>query len=171
MENTAYPVTQLRAVFLEEILRRLRNCHPSMPREEKGEHLTEFAMCMKKSGFSEKYRKGVFEQALKRYEKELNNHLEGIQDLYRSRDERKKQIKEKGGKTGKEDWFRKPRKENKEKVPTSILKVPYTGGVLVKMMNGGRSYPPNGTRMRIQEDTGVKLCHLLVSPDPFLTVA
>ena len=169
MENTAYPVSQLRAVFLEEILRRLRNCYPSMSKEEKGVHLTEFAMCMKKSGFSEKYRKSVFEQAVKRYEKELNNHLEGIQDIYRSRDERKRQIKEKGGKTGKEDWFRKPRKENNEKVPTSILKIPYTGGVLMKAIREtvDECTPPKGTKIRIQEDTGIKLCHLLVRPDPF----
>ena len=41
--QTAYPNSQMRAIMVEEVLRRLRNCHPDMPWEERGKHITTFA--------------------------------------------------------------------------------------------------------------------------------
>ena len=173
MANTAYPNSQMRAMFLEEILRRLRNCTPSMPKKEKGEHLTEFAMTMKMSGHKEAFRKSVFKQAVKRYEKELDNHISGVQDMYRSRADRKRQMREKGGRKGKEDWYKKKPKNTNEKIPTSVLKVPYTGGALTRVIRETvkESPTPKGTGIKVQEDTGSKLCHLLVRPDPFPKVS
>ena len=39
--GTAYPKNKIRVVMVEETLRRLRNCSPGLPREEKGKHITE----------------------------------------------------------------------------------------------------------------------------------
>ena len=106
MENTAYPESQMRAMFLEEILRRLRNCTPAIHKKEKGEHLTEFAMTMKMTGQQEAFRKSVFKQAVKRYEKELYNHYSGVEDMYRSRSDRRRQMRERGVRKGKDDWYK-----------------------------------------------------------------
>ena len=89
--STAYPTPQLRAIMTEEVLRRLRNCSPESTWEERGKHLTEFALSLKSSGHNEKFRVTVFRKAVARFEKELTNHNEGIADIYRSREERNKQ--------------------------------------------------------------------------------
>ena len=62
--STAYPQSQLRAIMIEEVLRRLRNCSPGSSWEEKGKHLTEFALSLKSSGHGERFRVEVFNKAL-----------------------------------------------------------------------------------------------------------
>ena len=132
--STAYPKSQLRAIMIEEILRRLRNCSPDSSWQEKGVHLTEFANSMKCSGHSETFRCIVFNKALARYKKELDNHNQGIKDLYRSRSDREEERKSKGGKSTKDNWFKKKKGtvNSNEGQTTSVLMVPYTSGVLTE---------------------------------------
>ena len=153
--------------MVEEALRRLRNCSPSLSLTEKGQHLTDFAYSLKLSGHSENFRRDIIERAVKRYNKEIENHNSGSQDIYRSREDRKEQIRIKGGKIKKDNWYKKKNKIG-EKI-TSILNVPYTNGALLKEIKEivKQSPNPTGTRMNVQEEEGVKLCHQLVRPDPF----
>ena len=57
-KGTAYPKEKIRAVLVEEIMRRLRNCSPELSEERKGEFLTEYAKEMQNSGHDEALRKG-----------------------------------------------------------------------------------------------------------------
>ena len=68
--NTAYPTSLIRAIMVKEVLRRLRNCSPECTWEERGEHLTNFALTLKSSGHQEHFRQLVFEKAVARFEKE-----------------------------------------------------------------------------------------------------
>lgn len=166
-KGTAYPTEKIKSVMIEEVMRRLRNCTPESSWNEKGKFLTEFAHEMKESGHSEKFRVEVFNRAVMKYKKELVEHLEGRKDIYRSREERRRQLAERGGRTRKDDWFRK-RGRGGEKT-TSVLRVPYTNGRLkkkigeiIESMKG-----PEGTHTRVQEDSGDKLRHEIARPDPF----
>ena len=59
---------------------------------------------MQVSGYTDEERKHIMYTA---YRKELERHMNGEQDLYRSREEREIQIEAKGGKANKSNWFRK----------------------------------------------------------------
>ena len=164
-KGTAYPLGNLRAVLTEEILRRLRNCSPEMTWEEKGKFLTEYAKELQASGHNEKFRKEIMEKAVRIYKKDLEEHEKGNRDMYRSRKDREEQIKNKG-KADKSNWFR----GDEENAETSILRVPYTkGAVLKRKMNTviQTERRPNGTKTKVQEDSGDKLVHQLIKPDPF----
>ena len=168
--STAFPTSQLRAIFVEEVLRRLRNCSPEASWEDRGKHLTDFALCLKSCGHSEHFRQVVFQKAVARFEKELANHTDGVADLYRSRAERQRQVQQRGGKATKDSWFRQ-RKEgvNAQKV-TSILTVPYMAGEVLK--NQAQKIleeykPPQGLKTKVQVGGGTKLQHSLMKSDPF----
>ena len=122
---------------------------------------------MKISGHSEFFRSTVISKAVARYKRELLKHLEGKEDIYRSREVRSKQIAKKGGKANKETWFRKCNSKN-EKI-TSVLKVPFSCGVLkrniCKVVENCED--PEGTKTRIIEGEGSRLRDMLVQPDPF----
>jgi hypothetical protein len=167
-KDTAYPKNSVKSVLMEETLRRLRNCSPELPWKEKGHFLTEYAKEMKASGHSEKFRKEIITRAMKKYENELKSHEEGKNNMYRNREEREKEIEAKGGKKNKATWFRKRGKEG-ETEETSILRIPYTEGVLKKRINNEiqRGKNPPGTKVKVQEDSGERLLHQLVKPDPF----
>ena len=167
--GTAYPKSKLKAIMVNEVLRRLRNCSPDSSWKEKGIHITNFMNSMKCSGHSEKFRSIVVDMAVKRYKKELENHNKGIADLYRSKSERKSQVMSKGGKSSKDTWFRRKKEGEDDKQTTSVLKVPFTKGVLCqKISETVKSLTaPRGTRTRVQEDGGTKLRDKLIKQDPF----
>ena len=109
----------------------------------------------------------VLNKAVSRYKKELCDHLEGRADLYRSRETRAEQMKQKGGKVDRENWFK--RGSDGQKV-TSILKVPMTmgGSLKCKVREALSKCPsPDGIKTRVQESNGVKLKHSLMKNDPF----
>ena len=86
-EGTAYPKSKLRAVMIEEVMRRLRNCSPEMSWEKKGIFLSELAEEMMNSGHNETFRKEIMERAITKYKKELIEHNSGRKDIYRNREE------------------------------------------------------------------------------------
>ena len=167
LARTAFPNSQIRVIMVEEVLRRLRNCDPQASWEERGRHLTAFAVSMKSSGHTEHFRKTVFNKAVSRFCHELDAHEAGAADIYRSREERERQLALKGGKSIKDSWFRKG--VDDERV-TSILRVPYTpGGALKEQITSsleGNS-APKGFKTKIQEDGGLKLRFCLMKSDPF----
>ena len=167
--GTAYPKSQLRAIMVEEILRRLRNCSPSNGWEEKGKHLTDFANSMKCSGHQEEFRRTVFNKAVARYEKELENHIQGVKDIYRSKEERKIDTREKGGKASKDTWFRQAKRPGNRTKTTSVMKVPFTSGVLSSELSKSmkETTPIEGISTRIQESGGNRMKEQIIRPDPF----
>ena len=164
-EGTAYPKNRIRAVLIEEVMRRLRNCSPEMSWEEKGKFLTEFSVEMKNSGHSEEFRKEIMKRAVTKYEKQLREHNSGKRCLYRNREEREK---DKGDGNTRDSWFRKKKSDNHNQT-TSILRVPYTRGVLKKKIQNSlnKIRRPEGTLTLAQEDSGDKLKHQLIQQDPF----
>ena len=168
LNGTAYPNGRLRAVLIEEVLRRLRNCSPDMDWKEKGKFVTEYAKEMKNSGHSEKFRKEIIERAIEKYKTILHRHNNGEKIMYRTRQERKVEIAERGGKAEKDTWFRGTKNGGKEET-TSILRVPYTRGVMKSLVNRTlkTNKKPEGTLAMAQEDSGDRLLHQLVKPDPF----
>ena len=167
-ENTAYPKAQTRAVMVQEVLRRLRNCSPESSWEERGEHLTEFARSLKASGHSEEFRKEVFRKAIRKFKRELQKHQSGKRDMYRPREQRVKEREESGGKSTNDSWFKDMKTTGGEKV-TSVFKVPFTGGKLEREVQETlkRWDKPEGIRMKVQEGGGRKLKDVLTKQDPF----
>ena len=136
--------------------------------EEKGTHLTEFAKEMKNSGHKEKFRQEVMTRAVKKYEKDLRDHENRTKNMYRNREERELEKEQKGGEMKKDSWFRKKEVRGQQKT-TSILRVPYTAGILKQKMANilKRVKQPKGTHAVAHEDNGDKLHHQLLRPDPF----
>ena len=167
LRKSALASSQVRVIMIEEVLRRLRNCDPVASWEERGNHITAFAISMKSSGHTEAFRKMVFNKAVARFCKELDAHDAGEVDIYRSRDERQRQIELKGGKAMKDSWFRKV--ESGERV-SSVFRVPFTPrgtlkGAIAESLANYKA--PKGLKTKIQEDGGAKLAFKLVKSDPF----
>ena len=166
--KTAYPPSKVRAMMVEETLRRLRNCSPEMSWNERGAHLTQFAKELKSSGHTENFRVAVFNAAIRKFVNEMKKHNEGKKDMYRSREQREKDMKERGGKTSNDNWFKKNDKRNKR--TTSVLNVPFTSNsTLVKKTRNklGKMKAPEGTHTIILESGGTKLRDQLIKSDPF----
>ena len=153
--------------MVEEVLRRLRNCDPDAEWNERGRHLTEFAVSMRSSGHSEHFPKIVFQKAVARFRKEFENHCSGAADLYRSREERRRQCEERGGKSTKDSWFRQG--EGSERV-TAVMKVPFTPDSQLRdrlKISYAKLRAPTGISTKIQEEGGSKLKFELMKSDPF----
>ena len=153
--------------MVEEVLRRLRNCDPDASWGERGKHLTTFAASMMFSGHSEHFRRTVFNKAVHRFCLELDAHKAGVSDIYRSREERIRQLQAKGGKSTKDNWFR--RVEGGERV-TSVFRVPYTrGGELKERVAKSlkQNAAPKGIKTKVQESSGLQLKGSLMKSDPF----
>ncbi len=163
--HTAYPKSQLKNIFTQEALRRLRNCSPQSSWDNKGKHLTDFAKSLQASGHNEKFRQCIFDTAVKRYKQELEKHQTGEKDMYRSRETQIREIGEKGGKKDKGNWFRKGDKDR----TTSVMTVPYTEGKLTQTitMRVDACKNPEGIRTKFQEGGGKKLVSQLMKGDPF----
>ena len=163
--HTAYSKSQLRAVLIQETIRRLRNCSPESSWENKGIHLTEFAQSLRASGYNERERRAMFDVAVRRYKQELEKHMKGEKDMYRSREMREEQKKKDGGKTDKGNWFKNRGKEK----TTSVMIVPYSGGVLAKEIQDRvkSCIQVEGVKTKIREGGGEKLIRRLMAADPF----
>ena len=74
-----------RNVAVEECVRRLRNCSPELPWEQKSEFLSEYMGRLKQAGYNENFRIGILRQALARFNGMFKADQEGDQPLYRDR--------------------------------------------------------------------------------------
>ena len=168
--GTAYPISQIRSIMIEEVLRRLRNCSPESSWEEKGEHLTVFASELKNSGHSEHFRSIIFKRALNVYKKELDMHNSGKKDIYRSRSERNKEKGNKGGKQTKDNWYKKKKSNKKTEGRTvSILQIPFAQNLkeAVEKITNDKKKSIGNFKTKVQETGGDRLQFALVRPDPF----
>ena len=73
---------------MEEGKRRLKNCSPGLSWETKGCFLIRLIVDMMNCGHTENFRRVILRIVIARYEDSLSNHLEGRNNLYRTKEER-----------------------------------------------------------------------------------
>ena len=99
-----------RNVFVNECVRRLRNCSLGLPWEKKAVFLTDYMARLKSAGYSQTFRIDIFKQAVTRYGGMLGSNREGKQPMYRSKEWIKANRNQVGlgcGKSGKSNWIAK----------------------------------------------------------------
>jgi hypothetical protein len=140
---------------------------PELSWDEKDEKMTDWAIMLQNSGYNQGLRIMIIRRAMMRYRKELSDHIEGRKMMYRTREERKKEMIEKGGKSDKGSWFRNG--GGSEKI-TGTIRVPASKDGMLKELiekkikqNGG----PEGYNVKVIEDGGNTIKGMLVKGDPF----
>ena len=97
--DSAIPAKEKRTILTQECMRRLRNTKIELGPERRNEHLNEFMLKMKNSGYPVKYRKEILNSAIKGFNKMVEDDRNGIKPLFRDRnwnkEERKLAIKNK----------------------------------------------------------------------------
>ena len=82
MENSALPSNQKRTILTQECLRRLVNTKFELGEEIRTEHMNNFMLKLKNSGYSHKFRTEILDSALSAYEKILSEHKAGTKPMY-----------------------------------------------------------------------------------------
>ena len=91
MNESAVPLRVKRMSLVQEVVRRIRNCHRNIPREELGEILSTFCQKMRESGYGEKMRREVIDAGVKIYEELIQKEKEGVRPMYYLREENRKE--------------------------------------------------------------------------------
>ena len=105
MQRSAMPKRMKRSVLTQEGIRILRNCSEDVPWERIEEHLTDFAVRMKLSGYSERYRHNIIRSAITGWKRQIEQDRNGNRPMYRDRSWKKlERRKEKERKAA--HWFR-----------------------------------------------------------------
>ena len=120
-------------------------------------------------GHTQSFRCTVFSRVLGRYNQNLANHNSNQKVMFRSRQEREKQIESDGGKKTRSNWFR----GGKDRT-TSTTTVPATpGGVLAdQIRNTLAGCPaPGRCRTKVLQGGGVSVKRTLVRTNPFPRVS
>ena len=142
----------------QEVLRILRNTRRTLPWSIKSEMLSQFALRMKDSGYSEQIRQEIIEGGVKGYENQLERALAGVCPLYRPR-----------------EWNRVERDSKKKlkrvawyKAADAVLFLPPTPrSELAKMMEEILASSP--WKVKVIERAGKTVNNQLSSLDPFST--
>ena len=146
-----------RNVAIEECVRRLQNCSPNLPWEVKAAFLSEYMGRLKQAGYNERFRVGVLNQALARFEGMVKADLEGKQPLYRD-----------------STWWNDPancRKQKKKKDWTQgsdgVIFVQSTpNGELAKKFRETIKKFPSSVKLKVVEKGGRTLKSTLVKTNP-----
>jgi hypothetical protein len=86
LETSALPANQKRTILTQECLRRLLNTKIELGEEVRKEHLNNFMLKLKNSGYATKYRTEILDSALTAYDKITSEDKAGTKPMYRSRD-------------------------------------------------------------------------------------
>ena len=164
MARSAGPITEKRAILVQECLRRLKNCDPKQPWEVKVGFMNKFMLEMMFSGHQEHFRQKVAEIAIKKYQGILQSHLEGDTKMYRNKQERLDMVRERGGKTTKSTWFR-----DKGNFTSTVNFPPTPNSNLAKIIKKviEECPAPKGTKAKITENGGLTVRQELCRSDPF----
>ena len=147
--QSAHSAACKRSVHTQEVIRRLMNSsHRLNWKEETAPVITEYMRRMKVAEYSEKYRKNILEQALRIYDKKLEDDRKGVRPIFRPKSWKKEERKE-AKNTKKQGWATK----GGYIAPIFVPSTP--GGTLMKMMrqvadNEGKE----GMRFKIVESGG-----------------
>ena len=166
LETSALPANQKRTILTQECLRRLLNTKIELGEEVRKEHLNNFMLKLKNSGYATKYRTEILDSALTAYDKITSEDKAGTKPMYRSRDWNKEERDQKKN-NRKLNWYKIGQKEIEYK---SVLFVPITkGGKLLKEMKKREDEinKYSDERIKIVEGGGVQMKNLLVVKNPF----
>ena len=150
----------------QECLRRLLNTKIELGENVRKEHLNNFMLKLKNSGYNTKFRTEILDSALLAYEKIISADKAGTKPIYRGRDWNKEERNQKKN-NRKLNWYKAGLKEIEYK---SVLFVPITkGGKLLKEMKKREEEINKNCdeRIKIVEGGGVKMKDLLVVKNPF----
>ena len=85
MRRSAMPKTMKRSVLTQEGIRILRNCSEDIPWQRVEEHLTDFSLRMKMSGYNENYRHNIIKSSLTGWTRQKERDINGTRPLYREK--------------------------------------------------------------------------------------
>ena len=161
--RSALPSSSKRAILVAEAVRRLKNCSTSLPIEEVAGYISTFNLAMRSSGHSERFRTVVNKRAMAIYNNSCTLSREQGRPMWRSREERREQVRESGGKNSKTDWFTKLGYQNTMTVPAS------KDGELMEKVSKvlSESMAPMGFRTLVMEDGGRAIKTDMVRTNPF----
>ena len=160
--QSAVPLKTKRSALTQEVRRRLRNCHPDVPKSEVAEILSRFAQKMKNAGYNQRFRGQVINAGVLAHKQDLEICRTSEKLMFRSRKERIAQKKRSPGSQTK--WWKKVKEG--EKVPLTAVKVPYTAGSeLLKSfqeVTKRHNFP-----IKFIETSGYSLQNMLERSNPF----
>ena len=167
LASSALSWSQKRTILTQEALRRIRNTSPSLGDQVVNNHLSDFMLKLKESGYNAKFRREIILSAKNAYKILVQKSNLSTQPLFRTRAQMLEDKKFKG-KNATNWWKSKP---NCKKPFTSILFVPPTpNGELASLMKKRERMLNENSNMNIKivEKSGVKVKRFLVQADPFL---
>ena len=162
--KSAHSAACKRGVHTQEIVRRLLNTSQRLKWEDEvAPVVTEYMRRMKNAGYGENYRKEVLKHAIRIYDKKREEHMQGIQPMYRHKNwKREERKKEKANK--KMNWA----KGDGHIAPIFVPTTP--GGVLMKMMRKvADEEAKEGIHFKIMEVGGRTMKRTLQQSNPTAT--
>ena len=113
MARSAFGSGMKRAVMIQLAMRRMLNCSPSTKWQDKADFLSEFSLCMKEAGHTQRFRREIITRAVTSYQKITESGT-----YYRSRIQR--EIDNRGKvTTSRSNWFRKLGATTTVKIPST----------------------------------------------------
>ena len=166
LADSALNWKQKRTILTQEALRRLKNTSLELGHEVQCDHLSDFMLKLKDSGYGEKFRSEIVYSAKKAFEIIVEKYQNGIKPIHRTREQ---MLLDKGArKSSGYNWWQKDEKETKKY--TTVLYVPPTpNGELMKMLKKRELDLNSNSDMNIKflETGGVKFKDLIVKKNPF----
>jgi hypothetical protein len=163
MKRSAVASNTKRSALVQEVVRRLRNCHANVPEEIVAEILSNFSQKMYNSEYSEKFRREVIEAGIKIHKKQVVDNKNGTKVMYKPR-ELNRAARKKAKKQNNWNWWKKP--DKKRGKPISIMKVPFTYDSKLKKLFEKKTSEHN-IFIKFIETSGHSLQNLLEQPNPF----
>ena len=167
LASSAISSASKRTILTQECLRRMRNTKVELGEHCRNQHLNDFMVKLKNSGYSEKYRKEILDSACKGFEKMLEDDKKGVKPLFRNR-EWNKDEREENKRNRKLNWYKNP-KDPKINYKSVLFVPPTPGGVLVRELKLREQEINRNSQERIKiiEKSGQNLENILVKKNPF----
>ena len=162
MKSSAVSSSTKRSALTQEAIRRLRNTHEDVPKEEVAEIFNKFAVKMKNSGYSTKFRREIINAGFTSFKRQRTLDEKGEKMMFRSRNFEK--AARKRAKLNNRDWWKRTRAGVES--PISVIKVHWTpeSKLLKKYQEVCRK---NGVKIKFVEQSGHSLQNLLEKGNPF----
>ena len=167
LASSAISSASKRTILTQECMRRMRNTKVELGEKCRNQHLNNFMVKLKNSGYNEKYRTEILDSACKGFEKMLEDDKNGVKPLFRNR-EWNKDEREENKRARKLNWYKNP-KDPKINYKSVLFVPPTPGGVLARNLKT-REQEINRfsqERIKIIEKSGQNIENILVKKDPF----
>ena len=159
MEKSAVSSNSQRTTLVNEVVRRLRNCHKGIPEKETRGILEKFSRKMRRSGHKEKMRREVIDAGVKIHAEQVEKDEAGEKTMA-------KEEKKKRGGNKQRDWYKKKKGGNKKEKVEAVMMVPYTpGSQLLRKFK--EITQRNKMNIKFVEKGGYSVQNLLEESDPF----